>query len=590
MELRIKPFPKNSYPRKGLLIKGSSPWLWLHEMEKSGIDLDEVKSFAIPADEPNILYGCFLIFNGSAPKDIGKNAYFQSVDDHLFIPENTIFYPQILPEEWKTAGSEYLIMHPDFGLVKLSEQIDWLDVIQPPVLDSSKVRKPSNGVKIPSEIKSFTVEMDDAKVLAALSKPKTDEEWMKDLPFDLKKVLAGNKKEIEKYLKYIEEHPERIVDLGVPLDVLGTSRGDGFENFRFGGKMFGGGGFLGNLFGGNGKNIFGNLLGGNKNAEDDFAEEKGSGKRSYFWIFWLIIIVFSGIRFIIKMNDRAQDKNTVNSGSVNAGKISSLPQDAMIFQSGVTEIDMKIDSIYGKQRNELSKEMNRTRKVYAQNNEVIIENHLHSGGRKIEKVEDDVFLLKNRMKRSKDSLKQIYRKKIVNEIESKSKNIQKEISDSLKKSNNGNPVDKAVVRSVWNKKQILMIDSLGRFYGTLEEPDLPIIHDSKLRTNDAGDIPEQKGSSLMEIIWLIIFMVGAVGIFNLLVAKNKIDIGGSNVPVGVKVLLMTILGGLMIYIFYPLVEMFGYNWFVVLLICCVMALLYHLFRKDKTILKSGKNE
>jgi hypothetical protein len=24
MELRIKPFPKNKYPRKGLLIKGSS--------------------------------------------------------------------------------------------------------------------------------------------------------------------------------------------------------------------------------------------------------------------------------------------------------------------------------------------------------------------------------------------------------------------------------------------------------------------------------------------------------------------------------------------------------------------------------------
>ncbi len=45
MELRIKPFPKNSYPKKGLLIKGSSPLVWLNEMEILGIDLHDVQSF-----------------------------------------------------------------------------------------------------------------------------------------------------------------------------------------------------------------------------------------------------------------------------------------------------------------------------------------------------------------------------------------------------------------------------------------------------------------------------------------------------------------------------------------------------------------
>jgi hypothetical protein len=51
---------------------------------------------------------------------------------------------------------------------------------------------------------------------------------MKNLPFDMKKVMTGNKKEIEKYLKYIEKYPDRAVELGVPLDIMGTSRGDGF--------------------------------------------------------------------------------------------------------------------------------------------------------------------------------------------------------------------------------------------------------------------------------------------------------------------------------------------------------------------------
>ena len=102
-------------------------------------------------------------------------------------------------------------MHPEFGLVKLSEQIDWISLIQEPVKSNIIVRKPSNGVKIPQEIESFTVEMDDEKVLEALQKSQTEEEWMKNLPFDMKKVMAGNKKEIEKYLLYIEKYPSVIL-------------------------------------------------------------------------------------------------------------------------------------------------------------------------------------------------------------------------------------------------------------------------------------------------------------------------------------------------------------------------------------------
>lgn len=91
MELKIKPFPRNTYPKKGLLIKRSSPLLWLQEMEFLGINLEEVSSFSIPSNEPNVLYGCFLIFNHSEPSEIGKNAYFQCFEGRLFIPEHTIF-------------------------------------------------------------------------------------------------------------------------------------------------------------------------------------------------------------------------------------------------------------------------------------------------------------------------------------------------------------------------------------------------------------------------------------------------------------------------------------------------------------------
>ena len=74
MELKIKPFPKNSYPKRGLLIRSASPLVWFHEIESLGIDLNVVQTFAIPSLEPNVLYGCFLVFGGQAPEEIGKNS------------------------------------------------------------------------------------------------------------------------------------------------------------------------------------------------------------------------------------------------------------------------------------------------------------------------------------------------------------------------------------------------------------------------------------------------------------------------------------------------------------------------------------
>ena len=68
------------------------------------------------------------------------------------------------------------------------------------------------------------------------------------------------------------------------------------------------------------------------------------------------------------------------------------------------------------------------------------------------------------------------------------------------------------------------------------------------------------------------------------------NIGGENLPAGIKIFLMAVLFGMMVYLFYPLIEMFGYNWFVWILIIVVIILLNRLFREDKTILKSEDDE
>lgn len=564
MKLRLKPFPKNIYPKKGLLIKGSSPLVWFYEMEILGIDLSSVTSFAIPSNEPNILYGCLLIFQNSAPDEIGKNSYFQCVDNTLFIPENTIFYPKINSEDWQNIDCEYLVMHPEFGLVKLSEQIDWVSLLHEPSVQDFSVKKPLNGVKIPQSIETYTVEIDDEKVLETLQQPQTEEEWMKNLPFDLKKVMAGNKKEIEKYLKYIEKYPDRAIDLGVPLDIMGTSRGDGFGKFIFG------------------DNWFGRLFGRENNAAN-------ASEKNYRWIFWVSLIAIALFRFFMHISKEEPGKMApvLSSGKVFKGGQNQI-HPVVAYQSGITEIDMKIDSVYGKKRRRIINEYAKASAIYISRDENRIKKYKQLGNRDLDEIYKDLYTLNTHVQRSKDSLKTVYSNKIAKHIEKKSENWRQKISDSLKSS--GKPAAEGIVKNIWNKKKILMADSLGRLYGTLDLPEPIADNNSKIKTTDHPEQLDNNPVSISEIVWLIIFMTGVVGFYSFVLKRKSINIGGGNVPVGIKVFLVIVLIAMLLYLFYPLIQAFGYNWFVWILIFCVILLLYRLFSEDKTILKTDKDE
>lgn len=564
MELRIKPFPKNNYPKKGLLIRGSSPVVWLQEMEILGIDLNLVKSFAIPANSPNVLYGCFVIFNDYALQEIGRNAYFQCVDDRLFIPENTTFYPEINPEDWAQLDSRFLIMHPEFGLVKLLEEIDWISIIQQPGTINKSVRRPLNGVSIPQKIKSYTVEMDDEKVMETLQPKQTEEEWMNNLPFDLKKVMAGNKKEIEKYLQYIEKYPERAVELGIPLDIMGTSRGDGFGKFTW----------LEGLFGGsNGK-------------------KESAGTRNFRRAFWAVIIAAIVLRIALPSDKKSNEQQEAgpSSGTIVNNAVKA-PSDMIAFQSGTSEIDLKIDSMYHQERKGLSKELINAGIIESKTKKDK-ENYKKAGGRDVGEIGKDIEKLVNKEKQSRDSLKIIYTKKITKHIEQKTEKLKHKISDSLKQYTKGKPVNGDVVKYLLKKKKALMADSLGKLYGTLDivDPSSASIDKSKVKGIGAEGTPMEEKAPVSDILYMIILMIAGVGLYSFLFKNKSLNVGGDNVPVWVKFILITILVAMLVYLFYPLVEMFGYNWFVWVLVIGVMLILYRLFREDKTILKSDDDE
>jgi len=565
MELRIQPFPRNTYPKKGLLIKGSSPLLWLQEMEFLGVNLEEVRSFPIPSNEPNVLYGCFLIFNHFAPSEIGKNAYFQCFEDRLFIPENTIFYPKLNEEDWQKIDAEIVIIHPDFGLVKLNEEIDWLSIIENPKTGSEKVMKASKGVQIPKEIKSFTVEMDDAKVLEALQKSQTQEEWMKDLPFDMKKVLAGNKKEIEKYLKYIEKYPDRAVELGVPLDILGTSRGDGFGRFRFGNSWFS------NLFGGNS---------GGRNSEN------------YRWVFWTVLAIMGLIRLLtfISKEDSVKTVETYNEVSVN-----DEPKPSMVgVEKRITDIDLKIDSMFADKRKTLDDEFNEALLlVQNKENPELYADYLKKGGKPLQKIQFEYVKINQNVNDAKDSLTDIYNRRIDVYLEGNKNVLKTKIKDSLRDAGSALAYNKIFIEELVEKRKIVLRDSMSYRFGIKEKIDKPTsvkIENSTVGISGNAAPKHTQSVSLLEVFGLIVLIIGGIFGYSKLVKKKSLDAGGNSISRESKFLLIILLVGMLVFIFYPLIKTYGYNWFVWILVVAIVFLLYRLFSEDKSILNSDKDE
>lgn len=557
MELKIKPFPKNNYPKTGVLIRSSSPRVWLQEMELLGIDLNAVQSFAVPSQEPNVLYGCLLVFNHNVPADIGQHRYFQCFENRLFIPENTDFYPKLIAEDWKYQDVQYVIMHPDFGLVRLTEEIDWIAVLQDSSRTESVIRKPLNGISIPQKIRSFQVNINDDDLLEQLMNPQTDEEWMKNLPFDLEKVKAGNLEEIEKYIAYITKYPERAVYFGVPLDIHSTMRG-GWGDFNFDFGMFGMGG---------------DPISVDKQSQNSSKKSKDSWKVLIGFIVLVVIIIF--VLDSKKNNTEEPTVSQVSTDLYNHHAVETTPENKLAFESGVTKIDMVIDSLYGNERRQLIQE-------YEQVN--------GTGDVILWKIEE--YRLKE--KKSRDSLKNVYLKKTEDLVRLKTQGYHTKILDSIRKdpANTMSKVSqKLMADDIVEMRRRTIYDSLSRIYGTSRTTDPMVVFnkDSGVKAPYINvDDVERKETSVSEITWMILAIIGLVAGYSYFVRKKPLYMGGKYVSEGIKMILIMILAAALLYIFYPLIQTFGYNWLVWLLIIGVIVLLYRLFSEDMDILKSGK--
>ncbi|MEA9414495.1 tetratricopeptide repeat protein [Flavobacterium sp. PL02] len=237
MELKLRINTKNTFPKGGIFIKSASAEVWLHEIQNIGLSLDSIAVFPVPSIRANELLGCLLVFNQSNIKitEIGKNNFYQLAANKLFIPENTLITPELTEDEWSNLFSEeYHFLHPEIGLVELKEEVNWANLLQLPMQKEIEITEPSKTVSIPQFITSMRIEIDQEKILETIENPPSEEEIIGKMPFDMQKVMKGNQKEMDKFMAFLDKNPKLALQYAIPLDTLGTSRGDNYGKFSFG--------------------------------------------------------------------------------------------------------------------------------------------------------------------------------------------------------------------------------------------------------------------------------------------------------------------------------------------------------------------
>lgn len=235
MLLQLRPYHTNKYNVGGILIADSSPYFWLQELERMQLPVHKLKIFAIPSTTANKLFGCLIVTDVNLNKtDLGKNNKLQLVENKLFIPENTIIFPQLTTEDWERLFTQHFyFMHPQLGLIELDEEVDWSKIISAPKQAAASIKKPAESVRIPSVIRAYKLEIPEEGWIENIANSESEKELLEKMPFDMKKVMEGNQKEIDKYLEFMDKHPELALKYAIPVDLMGTSRGKEWAKFHF---------------------------------------------------------------------------------------------------------------------------------------------------------------------------------------------------------------------------------------------------------------------------------------------------------------------------------------------------------------------
>ncbi|MFK7776027.1 MAG: hypothetical protein AB8F94_28140 [Saprospiraceae bacterium] len=291
MELKLKPSKINVYPTRSFLIRNTSAKEWVLELQRLKISLQEVQIFPIPNITANSIWGCFVITHQNLKSDqVEKNQLCQTVFSNFFIAEKSTLLPNINDSDKTILFAEGIyIFHPEFGIVKLEEQVNFEKLISTPTDNPIEITQPEESAFQPKRISSFYIqpesEEDILENLEKITVPKrekiphqplnffekgrlafyknffsskkdkeeltgsektefgekvdsflnsvsdgknnTIEDWQEDY----ENLEERNQKQLDKLLKMLNDNPEEALKYAIPLDPNNSSRGGSQGSF-----------------------------------------------------------------------------------------------------------------------------------------------------------------------------------------------------------------------------------------------------------------------------------------------------------------------------------------------------------------------
>ncbi|GAB2647800.1 hypothetical protein GCM10027035_46800 [Emticicia sediminis] len=285
MELQIKPFHKNIFPLNGLFIRGENVSDWISEMQQMQLNLKEIEVYAIPNVKANSIWGCLIVINDTNKlKHISRNELAQLANGLVYMPEKTVLFPNLTVNETaKLFKNQKHIFHPEIGLFELEEALDFLELLEKPILKQVEIESPKDTIFIPKHVNSLRVqpispeeilqslenntfpqkeEFED-RPLSILEKgklllykaifnsskneegkfdavinqlfsplisilPKSIGNLVDKMQNNFEKLEKRNQNEVEKLLDLLKNNPKEALKYAIPLDNDGTSRG-GFD-------------------------------------------------------------------------------------------------------------------------------------------------------------------------------------------------------------------------------------------------------------------------------------------------------------------------------------------------------------------------
>ncbi|MFY0629122.1 MAG: hypothetical protein JXR05_02005 [Flavobacteriaceae bacterium] len=240
MKLALEFIDNNPFPFCGIYIKNPSPKIWAIETTRMKLDLKECVIYPCPGLEANSVSGVLILsktINRSI--EIGEHTFVQEAHPRLFIPENTQLSAALTNDEVdELFNKQFHFFHHQLGLIELKESLQWEEIL---ILEKEipvEVKKPSKGVRIPEKVLSYSIEIEQQEEEGILENPFGEGINPEDLPFNMKKVLEGNNKEVKKYLAYLQRNPEAALKMPIPLDMMGTARGKAYAKLKFGRGLF----------------------------------------------------------------------------------------------------------------------------------------------------------------------------------------------------------------------------------------------------------------------------------------------------------------------------------------------------------------